>query len=124
MILDSIDDTLGLEEEESEKCSMLMGELMTDLHRKEGQLFQKAKIKWIEEGDANTGFFHRMINSRININEIKGLYDNNKWIDSVQGVKNVVFNYYRSHFDANQMRRPKLVSVMFRKKLRSLRTTC
>ncbi|KAL8547384.1 hypothetical protein ACS0TY_006926 [Phlomoides rotata] len=40
---------------------------------KESFLFQKAKVKWIKEGDVNSSFFHGWINKRIKLNGIEGL---------------------------------------------------
>ncbi|GJS11041.1 RNA-directed DNA polymerase, eukaryota, reverse transcriptase zinc-binding domain protein [Tanacetum coccineum] len=43
---------------------------------------QKVKIKWAVEGDENTGFFHGIINKRRNIQSIRGVMVEGKWIDN------------------------------------------
>nr|KYP57326.1 hypothetical protein KK1_003586 [Cajanus cajan] len=39
-------------------------------HQKESLLLQKSRTQWLQEGDANTRFFHACINQRMKINEI------------------------------------------------------
>ncbi|KAL8524876.1 hypothetical protein ACS0TY_014480 [Phlomoides rotata] len=75
LILDTIDDVLGLESEEIYRRAHIMDDLAKDLQRLDSQLYQKARIKWIAEGDANTRFFHNTINRNYKINEISGLSD-------------------------------------------------
>ncbi|KAL8507401.1 hypothetical protein ACS0TY_018084 [Phlomoides rotata] len=99
LIQDTIDDVLGLESEEIYRRAHIMDALAKDLQRLDSQLYQKARIKWIAEGDANTRFFHNTINRNYKINEISGLSDGTSWVDSVQGVKSLVFNHFRSQFN-------------------------
>ncbi|KAL8470945.1 hypothetical protein ACS0TY_033497 [Phlomoides rotata] len=84
--LDLVDDAFGLSEEESARRQEMMGELQKEASWNEKQLFQKSRIKWIEEGDLNSGFFHKWITKNNKRNELVGLWDNNVWIDSVSGV--------------------------------------
>ncbi|XP_058768728.1 uncharacterized protein LOC131642504 [Vicia villosa] len=41
-----------------------------DLQIKEDMLLQKSRLKWLKEGDSNSGFFHKVIEERRRINHI------------------------------------------------------
>nr|GEZ39765.1 RNA-directed DNA polymerase, eukaryota [Tanacetum cinerariifolium] len=45
------------------------------------EVAQKAKIKWVVEGDENTKFFHGMLNKKCNQRIIRGIMANGTWID-------------------------------------------
>ncbi|GJX34584.1 RNA-directed DNA polymerase, eukaryota, reverse transcriptase zinc-binding domain protein [Tanacetum coccineum] len=45
------------------------------LNDEEKLLAQKAKVKWLSEGDRNTKYFHNIVKSRMNKNKIMGIYD-------------------------------------------------
>lgn len=62
--LDILDDTFGLEPDEAGKRESVMGELLQEVAWKESQLYQKSRIKWIQEGDINSRLFHKWINFR------------------------------------------------------------
>ena len=49
------------------------GELEELILREEVHWRQKAKVKWIKEGDCNSNFFHKVANSRQNRKFIKFL---------------------------------------------------
>ncbi|KAL8495389.1 hypothetical protein ACS0TY_019509 [Phlomoides rotata] len=118
LTLDTIDDVLGLESEEVIRRAHIMEELAKDLQRHDSQLYQKARIKWIAEGDANTRFFHYTINRNYKSIEISGLSDGFSWVDSVQGVKSLVFNHFRSQFNWDSpSSRSRLDPQIFPKKL-------
>ncbi|KAL8513843.1 hypothetical protein ACS0TY_013093 [Phlomoides rotata] len=94
-----------------------MDDLAKDLQTLDSQLFQKARIKWIVEGDANTRFFHNIINRNYKMNEITGLSDGASWVDSLQGVKKLVFNHFRSYFSWSSSYRARLDPLLFSKKI-------
>ncbi|XP_020673022.1 uncharacterized protein LOC110092705 [Dendrobium catenatum] len=78
---------INLQEEES-KCGWLTDEKLWLLKAKDKELNvvlnnlntwwkQRAKAKWIKDGDANTKFFHSFANSRRNVNRISQVKDSN-----------------------------------------------
>ncbi|KAL8469897.1 hypothetical protein ACS0TY_032675 [Phlomoides rotata] len=75
--LDIMDDVLGLESVEEEQRRNLMNDLMKETSWREKQLFQKARVKWIKEGDANSKFFHNWVKKRYKRNELSGLWQGN-----------------------------------------------
>ncbi|KAL8534353.1 hypothetical protein ACS0TY_010389 [Phlomoides rotata] len=93
--LDILDDTFGLEEDEISRRQEVLGDLMMESSWKESQLLQQSKLKWLREGDANTSFFHNWIKSRHKRSEIVGLWNNNTWIESVQGVKLLAHEHFK-----------------------------
>ncbi|KAL8506456.1 hypothetical protein ACS0TY_017376 [Phlomoides rotata] len=85
--LDKFDDVFGIEDEEIIERNRITAELRRNLIWKESFLFQKAKAKWIKEGDVNSSFFHDWINKRVKLNGIDGLLVNNAWVDSKEGIR-------------------------------------
>lgn len=73
MELDIVDETSGLDENLVIRRKEMTTELIRRLHQKGSLNAQKAKIKWLREGDVNSSFFHRVINFRRKINEIPGI---------------------------------------------------
>ncbi|KAH0729557.1 hypothetical protein KY290_000682 [Solanum tuberosum] len=56
---------------------------------------QKARVKWLQEGDANTAFFHSIIKDRrknITIKNIKDMDGN--WIEGDTAVANTAVKYF------------------------------
>ncbi|KAL8541409.1 hypothetical protein ACS0TY_002610 [Phlomoides rotata] len=96
--LDRFDEVFGLEEEEIIERNKIGAELKRNMIWNDKFIFQKAKSKWLKEGDVNSKFFHRWINKRIKINIIEGLFVNEEWIESKDGIRNAIFSHFRSHF--------------------------
>nr|GFC34709.1 RNA-directed DNA polymerase, eukaryota [Tanacetum cinerariifolium] len=63
------------------------------------EVAQKAKIKWVVEGDENTKFFHGMSNKKRNQRSIQGIMVNGTWIDDPVKVKYEFLNHFRYRFD-------------------------
>lgn len=97
-ILDAIDDTLGLEAVEAERRKLATANLFKGLQLKNSLWAQKAKIRWIKEGDVNLSFFHRVVNHRRKGNEISGFQFGDTWVDNVDEVKKGVKEAFQSHF--------------------------
>lgn len=86
--LDMIDEVGGLDENMIIQRKEMTAELFRKLHQKGSLNAQKAKIRWLREGDVNSSFFHRAINFRRKINEIPGIMIDGMWREEVSDVKN------------------------------------
>ncbi|KAL8508001.1 hypothetical protein ACS0TY_018527 [Phlomoides rotata] len=98
--LDRIDDALGLEEEDIIERNKIQAELKRYLLWKEEVMYLKVKIRWNNEGDINSKFFHGWINKKNKANGLEGLLIDDTWIESVVGVKGAVYNHFKEHFSS------------------------
>ena len=64
----------------------------------ESMLRQKARVKWLKEGDSNSNYFHRLINYRRSQNAIQGLFVNGVWVQDPRTVKSAAVHYFNSRF--------------------------
>ena len=55
--------------------------------KKIGMAREKAKVKWILEGDENSKFFHAVIKNRERRNGIRGMAINGEWVEDPTRVK-------------------------------------
>ena len=80
---------------------------LTELLIQEEQYWkQRAKTFWLAEGDSNTRFFHSMATSRNHNNKIHGLWDEeDRWVDTPEGLCKVVKDYFIQLFIATPIRR-------------------
>lgn len=96
--LDVLDDVFGLEETEIIRRNEVTGLLLRDLKNKESLVSQKARNKWLRDGDNNSKYFHRCINIRRKKNEICGMLINGAWCEEVQPVKQGISNHFCDQF--------------------------
>ena len=62
-----------LSQAEVELKKYLQDKLWNAAYAFESMLRQKARLKWLKEGDNNSNYFHRLINHRRRHNVIQGL---------------------------------------------------
>ncbi|GKD19602.1 RNA-directed DNA polymerase, eukaryota, partial [Tanacetum coccineum] len=77
---------------------------------------QKAKIKWVADGDENTKFFHGMINKKRSQMSIRGIMVNGTWIDNPVNVKYEFLDHFRRRFDKPSENRA-MIDICFPKVL-------
>ncbi|XP_062021026.1 uncharacterized protein LOC133737505 [Rosa rugosa] len=88
----------------NEEKSSLMTSLQGLLAQEEAFWKQRAKITWLQEGDRNSGFFHRRAANRKRKNSILGLFDaNGVWQEDDSGVEGVVTSYFSNMFTATPL---------------------
>jgi hypothetical protein len=75
-LLDSIEESRGLSEEEKERRSKLVADLEGSLLQEEICWRQKSRIRWLKEGDKCTKFFHQVANANRRSNTIDSLHVN------------------------------------------------
>ena len=56
---------------------------------------QRAKIKWVIDGDENSSFFHGFINNKKRKNGIAGLLIDDQWTTNPERIKAEIFNFYQ-----------------------------
>lgn len=65
--------------------------------------FQKARVQWIREVDANSSYFYNCVNKVRRSNTIGGLMIDGVWVDDVEKVKGEEFRVFRDHFSRKQV---------------------
>lgn len=67
---------------------------------------KKSRLKWLQEGDRNTKFFHLAIIIRRRRNIIEGLkIDHGVWVEDTEGIKATAVAYFQKLFSHGQYSR-------------------
>ncbi|XP_026417422.1 uncharacterized protein LOC113312905 [Papaver somniferum] len=77
------------------------------------RLKSKAKDKWVDEGDNNTGYFHRCANQRRRRNFISCLVIDGVLQDDNTVIKGHIDDYYTGLYKENSSQRPFMEDVRF-----------
>lgn len=115
--LDMIDDAFGIEEDEIVKRKESTANLFRSLNQRNNLYAQKAKIRWLNEGDVNSSFFHRAVNFRRKKNEILGLKLNGAWTEDVNLVKSGVRDHFQKQYCSPRCSRPAIAPEVFSRKI-------
>ena len=118
-----IESELNKLESESEHRQMTFQENMTrkklqqDLwsaaQAHESLMRQKARSRWIKEGDCNSRYFHLLINSHRRFNVLNGVNINGSWVDNPSRVKEEVRSFFQQRFQETMSNRPVLNGTTF-----------
>ncbi|XP_071713654.1 uncharacterized protein [Rutidosis leptorrhynchoides] len=76
-------------------------------------LKQKARIKWVLEGDENSKFFHSMVRMRNNKNTIRGLLVDGSWKDNPEDIKYEAVSHFSNRFKEPDIERPSLEDLEY-----------
>ncbi|KAJ9562374.1 hypothetical protein OSB04_007534, partial [Centaurea solstitialis] len=107
--LNQIDDNLV-----NERMALLakVKDLMT---KKVSDIKQKAKCKWLREGDENSRFFHSYVNNKAKRGRIHGLNINGNWETKPELIKEAVWKFFDKKFSESHPIRPSFKSRFFKK---------
>lgn len=78
-------------------------------------LQQKAKIKWVIDGDENSRFFHGSLKHKKRKNRIHGLNINGEWNTDPLAIKSEIFNLFANKFRERWPNRPKFLNHNFKR---------
>ncbi|XP_058734137.1 uncharacterized protein LOC131605849 [Vicia villosa] len=90
------------------------GNFWKNLRIKENMLIQKSRSKWLKEGDANSGFFHKVMKQRRRQNHLGPIITPGGLKESVEDVKEEVWNHFGNKFIETEEVRPVLDGIFFK----------
>jgi len=93
----------------------LLAELRSNNLSQEAIYQQKARIKWLKQGDLNTKYFHSTIKWRRARNGFNGVRDNGVWYENQGVVKDKVRMYFKGRFSGDDRLSVKLHNACFNK---------
>jgi len=94
------DDESNLEEEDKVNQMNLLSDLKLPLDKENALLNQKARLKWIEQGDNNSKYFHSRIKWRRVTNELRGVDMDGIWCEDHVKVREEVRQVFQKMFSA------------------------
>ncbi|KAM0025678.1 putative RNA-directed DNA polymerase [Helianthus debilis subsp. tardiflorus] len=115
--IDSLDmkaETTVLSEEEVQSREIWVNKMVELEENNLEDLKQRAKVKWLTEGDENSSFFHGIIKSHKKRNRINGLVFNETWISQPESLKEEVKNYFEALFKEENHHRPTFINNGFK----------
>ncbi|XP_071704901.1 uncharacterized protein [Rutidosis leptorrhynchoides] len=76
-------------------------------------LKQKARVKWILDGDEKIKYFHSAIRRRNNSNTIQGLSINGIWNDCPKDIKEETYKHFKRIFEEVGFDRPSIEDLVY-----------
>lgn len=77
-------------------------------------ILQKSRFSWLKEGDSNSGFFHKVMKQIRRRNHIGLVFYSVGMVDSVEEVREAVFNHSGNKFIETEEVRPLLEGILFK----------
>jgi len=65
-------------------------------------LYQKARQKWLKQGDLNTKFFHSSVKWRKAMNGLHGMFVDGRWCEDKDVITDKVCGYFEDKFVRNE----------------------
>ncbi|XP_057432617.1 uncharacterized protein LOC130725399 [Lotus japonicus] len=111
--LDKKAEEVGLSEEEKKERQVAQSEFWKIARLNESLLFQKARQRWVKEGDSNSKYFHSLIRWKRRKNDIVGLNLEGVWYEEPTEIKLKVTDFFERKFSVNTEEAPKLDGIGF-----------
>ncbi|XP_058726223.1 uncharacterized protein LOC131597549 [Vicia villosa] len=109
-----IDDLPSDEEEEGGARRKANNIFWMNLKIRENMLIQKARLKWINDGDDNNKYFHSIMKRGLRCNFLGPFLTPSGMISEVEEVREVVFEHFEAKFKESDRLRPFLEGDIFK----------
>ncbi|MCH91947.1 LINE-1 reverse transcriptase like, partial [Trifolium medium] len=113
--LNALEDVIASGGTVSNVCNLkeINQKFWNQINRKESLLKQKSRVKWVQEGDSNSRFFHANIKGRRRRNQLGVLKKGQEWIQGVESIKKEVKDHFANFFSEEWDNRPFLNGISF-----------
>ncbi|MCH93790.1 LINE-1 reverse transcriptase like, partial [Trifolium medium] len=96
--LDCLAEARQLDDAEDHELRALQVDILALSKLQNSMQWQKSRVQWLKEGDANTKFFHGIMNSRKRGNSIVSFNVDGRVLEGVAEVRKHVFDHFKHHF--------------------------
>ena len=114
-VLDTKAEVVDLQEAEVIELRELSVALQSLARKHNNFQWQKSRVNWLNEGDANSKFFHNYMSNRRRHNAINVVSVDGRAVEGVHGIRATVFNYFSNHFKSRGAAWPGVDELNFRK---------
>ena len=111
--LDRKEEGAKLSVEEGKKSQSLIEEFHKKLREEKIRWRQRARCKWLKEGDKNTRFFHGLASSRKRTNMISSIMDGQNRLEKKEEIIKHITDYFASLYTSEEWERPTLDNLEF-----------
>ncbi|XP_057432300.1 uncharacterized protein LOC130725057 [Lotus japonicus] len=91
-----------------QKRLCILDGLWQEFRKEETRWRQKARVKWIREGDRNTSYFHSTCKIRMAKKQISHLVVGGAAVEEPNMIKETIFNHFQNFFTRDNRQRPKI----------------
>lgn len=113
--IDTLAEISSIDEEVAQERGEYMTRLNELLAEKVSDIKQKAKIRWLADGDENTRYFHGIVNNNLKKNRIHGLNISGSWETDPEKLKEAARDFFEKKFQDSNPVRPSITSHFFKK---------
>ncbi|KAH1259687.1 hypothetical protein GmHk_02G003008 [Glycine max] len=69
---------------------------------------QKARTRWVKEGDCNSQYFHLIINWKCRYNMLRGVFAGGCWLEEPSRVKEETKQFFKRRFEEVEWERSRM----------------
>ncbi|GAU30291.1 hypothetical protein TSUD_385120 [Trifolium subterraneum] len=111
---DVIVETRRLDTNEELELHSIQANIVSFSKLQASMFWQKSRVNWLKEGDANSKFFHGLMSSRRQSNTIISLQAIGRVVEGVEEVRWEVFQHFCNHFRKQTVSRPDMQGLSFK----------
>ncbi|KAH1262617.1 LINE-1 retrotransposable element ORF2 protein [Glycine max] len=101
-------------DQQVQELKKLQSELWEQSFLQESMLRQNSRCKWLKQGESNSAYFHKIINSSRRRNTLRGMQINGGWVDKPTVIKEAVLQHFKGRFAEPCLPSPNLDGVSFK----------